>query len=676
MTNVSTNVSTILSTNLTNASENTMNTVTNTMMTESAKSSAMAQVLFSKGLTARQALALSVCFMNKEAMLGHAMWEVNMEVAMDTVIVNDNLIDPIVSWYETLCSANLITADGEAGTYLIQLNDLKDKSYPTPVGEPLVRKRPLVSSMEKASSLTKKAIDVLQGNVYNVDEYMLSIATSIYTNKDFVCEDAYVVAACKLLVEQGNLPVTSEFFCDSRARLYQGDFHGPNGQASDMARSFMELHGVAFDYDILKAKQVILAEMKDMTKDLRACSNQRKQLGDAGFIKFHEQNGTSVKAWSFVKAARIMAALQAGERPYIGMAFGLDAKCSGPQISSMLVGDIKIAAACGLTLSEEVIADAYELTIAAFGKYSKMFSRNLIKPSYMGIFYGQGFMTFANPDNFVGEKGHDPELLVALDLMNGEVKDWMLEIAKSAGVEPQRMANAYYFHKIVEKSFGEVSKLRELMIKAHYFKDEDGELVMRTSKPTKHAMPDGQVVAVKYMKRVDIDDTIIGYGHITPNVTVEIGMTKFKFKKMSFNTKTHDLQNYGRTGFVNLIQATDALLARHIIVELDKLDVQHVVSVHDCFRVNIHDMIDGKLHSAIKSAYLNVFANTHTDILGDYFKGVRDAGSDEVGYSQIITTRRGTKLNRATLAGMDIKQVIMGLKNDLDGTGSAIYFAK
>tara|TARA_R110000851_G_scaffold206785_1_gene358789 strand:+ start:1198 stop:3141 length:1944 start_codon:yes stop_codon:yes gene_type:complete len=644
---------------------------TTVAMTESAKASTMSQVLFSKGLSPVNALALSACLMNKEHMLGSQMFDINMELAMDTVKVNGNLIDLITDWKEVLVSADLITEDGQEGEYLAQLNEQKLKAYPTPATEEIVRKRRMMPTV-KASTLMTKAITILQSTMFNVDEAMLDLAVQVF-NENNPSEEAYVIDGCRVLVAQGNVAVHSEFFGDARARLYQGDFHGPNGQSSDMSRSFMELHGVSQDYDVSKAMQVILAEMKDMTGDVRKTANQRKILGDVAFLRFHEDNDMGVKAWSFVKAARLMVALQNGEKPYIGMAFGLDAKCSGPQYGALMVGDAKIAAACGF--SAVLTEDAYQLAIKAFGKHAKLFTRSLVKKPYMGIFYGQGFMTFAEVASF-GGKGHSLELLTALNSMEGVVTDWMEALAKDSGFDAQMIANAYYFHTIIEKSFGEMSKLRDAINNAHSYKDKEGEVVLRTNVPTSHEMPDGQVISMKYMEMVDINNVAVTHNHVCPDVEVVIELTSMKFNQMSFKTRDYALGNYGRTGFVNMIQATDALVARHIIVELDKLDAQHIIGVHDCFRVNINDMIAGKLHAAIKQAYLNIFANTTTDIVGDYFKGVQAAGSSEQGFSQIIMTRRGTPMNRATLAGLDVKALILGLKNDLDGTGETYYFAK
>jgi hypothetical protein len=667
------NVQTNLTTENTTMTESINNNQVQAM-TESAKASAMSQVLFSKGLTPVQSLALAAIFMNKEHMIGDEMWEVNIEVAFGEVKVMGEAVDMPANWFEVLTSANLITQEAEVGTYLEQLNSLKDKAYPTVAGLRTERTRSIMPTV-KSTSLMTEAVQALEATEYQVDTFILEVAHRVFANAD--CDEAYVVSGCDELVKRGNVPVTSEFFADARGRLYQGDCHGPNGQSSDMARALMNLCCVGTDYDVKKVMPVLLAEMEDMTYNHLSVMDAMAVLTNVGAVAFVQGEFVS-KPWSFLKAANIMFKLEKGAKPYIGMAFGLDAKCSGPQYGAIMTGDKDIAQACGFTTV--AVDDAYQRAIANFGKLAGLFTRDLIKKPYMGIFYGQSALAFADEANYGTQPSdHAPELLPVMKSLNAIITDFHGFVAVQNNLCPQLVANAYAFHRVVEGSFGEMAKLRDRIKAAHSYRDDLGNIIMKTNAPTKHMMPDGLEIAMKYMVKVDILGRTVEAGSIAPDVSVVIGLTDMKFNQMKFKTTEFALYDYARTGFVNMIQGTDALVARHIVAELDRDDAQHIVAVHDCFRVNINDFIAGKLHSAIKQAYLNCFANTSADILGQYFKGVNDAGSDCTIVSQIVSVTRGeniVKYNRAQLAGLNLKEMIMDLENKLDGTGNTYYFAK
>jgi hypothetical protein len=108
-------------------------------------------------------------------------------------------------------------------------------------------------------------------------------------------------------------------------------------------------------------------------------------------------------------------------------------------------------------------------------------------------------------------------------------------------------------------------------------------------------------------------------------------------KNVKFKTKENDLQSYSRKGFVNMIQATDALMARLIVVHAKKLGIKNIISIHDCFRVDIHST--GLLQQAIINAYQELFgseSNESTehmpcslDIVAEYFKGALKSTKEE-----------------------------------------------
>jgi hypothetical protein len=169
-----------------------------------------------------------------------------------------------------------------------------------------------------------------------------------------------------------------------------------------------------------------------------------KQLGSKEFIRqclTGEYKGVK-KPWSFVKACFILNELEKGNRPHIGMAFGFDAKCSGPQLAALTVGDSGIAQACGWT--DQQLEDAYQLCTSTLAKAGFTgISRNGIKKAYMGIFYGQGYAAFLSTTT-------EQEAKEAA--LRGEKLEWVHEeiIAAIGGCEKK----AKQFHKIVNTCFG------------------------------------------------------------------------------------------------------------------------------------------------------------------------------------------------------------------------------
>jgi hypothetical protein len=165
---------------------------------------------------------------------------------------------------------------------------------------------------------------------------------------------------------------------------------------------------------------------------------------------------------------------------------------------------------------------------------------------------------------------------------------------------------------------------------------------------------------------------------------------------MTFKTSDYALYDYARTGFVNFIQSMDGLLARLIITRLEKLGATHCDPVHDCFRVSVPDMIDGKLHSAIEFAYSRLFGG-ETDYVSQelpmgqdaqamYFEGVNRSCTENYKYkgnslkkafSQFeYDVASTTSIRNLHMNGMDIQGLIKGLKNDLAESGETYYFAK
>lgn len=625
-------------------------------MNNTAKISAMAQVIFSKKeTTPQQSLALAGALITHKDDLGLDTWEdlmamttYNAPIKVGGVLVaeGNTYVD---NWLEVLISANLIAKEDDkivAGDYLLALDAEVEIAYPRPASEGIVNRRRNLRN--KVPGMTK-AISALEATTYTVDTTMVKLAMSVYSslnalNRFKLASEQYVIDGCLKLINDGNVPVVSEFFDDKRGRLYQGDAHGPNGQSSDMARSFMELHGESQDYDCDLAREYIIAEMMDMvslTQDelevaIKSMPNSSIAELAAWIVAVLVDNKAPIKkVWSFVKAAGLILKLDRGLTPYIGMAFGYDAKCSGPQLAALMTADRGLAEACGFT--DLNVDDAYARALSELGEGWDILARNDIKKPFMATFYGQGYQALMLSDNYGKEKKSDMEMVVLDCMLNTAPvtrdtdQDMVVEMIWAHWEESAKVLAAG-----VEASFGNVSKLRDAIKLAHgeWVKDASGQSswVAKTTDATRHFMPDGVQVKMTYFKAVDANGVFVEYGDLAPNMEITVFDEVMLFNQMTFKTDIVDLARFGRTGFVNLIQATDGQLARRIIINLSYMGVKNIVAVHDCFRVGITAMIRGDLMKAIKISYMELFAsetnvrsNTFPrglDIVKCYFDGV------------------------------------------------------
>lgn len=605
----------------------------------------------------------------------------------------------IPTWFDTVVHAELITREGEVGEKLLKMIEKPNKAYPTLVSDgeyarmhPMVPNHKTYRLASKVSSLAKRGIEIQEKCEFTINRYMVGLGRAV--NAVFQTDDLYVLEGCEKMLSESNKPRVSQFKADRRIRTYQSMCHGPQFASGDESRSYMDLAGVSRNYNIKKAIQVVRDEMKDMLigDDLDHAINELRAAvveGREGLVLFvayqlalkqHDNADTMPaglqddllisKVWSFVKANRYLMALEMGERPYIGMAFGLDAKCSGPQYGAIMTGDIEMAKRCGFGTSR-ALRDAYEHAVdICVAKGIEGLSRSLIKTAFMGIFYGQGAMTFSTLTSYGAKPDqHNPRLLKVIQGIS----------LPGVSDEERLVEQAKVFHAAIESSFGNMSALRKEIKAAHFHYEMIGGQNVRvfdTTKPTMHSMPDNTFVSMEYYVKVCIEGNTTSSQMPASDVTIDMsGVGTMKFEKLAFKTEEVSLYDHARNGFVNLIQATDSLVARHILSSLDVLGAQHCVSVHDCFRVNINDFIEGKLHAAIKMAYKAVFVTKDgsADILKSYFQGVKDAGGIFPKSSIAFMLDEGElKMND----WVDVEAIIDDLGNKLEGHEGSYYFAK
>jgi len=561
-----------------------------------------------------------------------------------------------------LQSAQYLTEDSKVGTRMAELLELRQEAYAPPLAMDGIERR-FGYAPTKYSGLFKEAIHALEDTKYTVDDNMMSIALRVLAKTDKDDEEGYVLRGCEKM--DSDDAYVSEFKGDSRGRMYQASCHGPNGQASDRSRALMDLYGVKMDYDAKEAMSLLQHEMSDMVsikdKQARGRLVQEAYNHPVDFIIKHQDGELCVKKpWSFVKAAKIMLELhnhihKDGVKPFIGMAFGLDAKCSGPQLGALMVGDGDLAAACGFSLEE--IEDAYHRCInycetAGFTGLT----RDVVKKPFMGIFYGQGWMAFMNPDEMIKNMGATLGNALWKAIHGDEI----------LGNEKR----AKEFHKAVTASFGaKMISVRNAM--RSYTNKIDGKV--------KHLLPDGFQVAMNYKLKVNIFGELMEFDTPKYDIFLRNNVESYKFINLQMNTDKIDTSDFVRNGFVNMVQGVDGLIARLIVVHCKRLGAEHIIAVHDCFRVSVHDM--GILKQAIKNAYRDLFGSYKneatadlpegTDILGLYFDGINqqlkpENFDDAIDISQFFAsgTRRLQKIR-----GEKVNHLISAL-------GQTYYFDK
>ena len=575
----------------------------------------MAGDLMRNGMYPKDALAVSSWFCENYSNLGDiALDDISMMIdGVEVPVVLDR--DVVIN---TLQMSGYLTAELDRDVRFAEVCAMETKAYLPALASNGVDRR-FNYGKTKPSELMVEAHHALESSEYTVDTYMLDIAKKVLSSgtKD---PEGYVIAGCDQMDPE--LAYVSEFKPDARGRMYQASCHGPNGQASDRSRALMDLYGVPQDYDNAEMLEVLKAEMLDMVSCDKGEMTSFIKLAYDNPVQFildeHEEVG---KPYTFVKASRIFVGLVKGEKPYLGLAIGLDAKCSGPQLGALMVGDSEVAAACGFSTVE--VDDAYHNAVSALTKAGiKGFTRALVKKPFMGIFYGQGWQAFTDftacEDIFTQIHGEET---------------WCAETMEM---------NAKRFHAAVVSAFGD--KLLKLRNAMKSYSD-------KIDSPIEYMLPDGFKVKMGYEYKQNVEGAMLTHGGEDEalDVIVQSGMTQVRLEKYATSTGIKDLPSFARNGFVNLIQATDGLLARLIVVHLKRMGAQHIISVHDCFRVNMTEM--PMLVEAIKRAYLELFGKEKnkftadlpkgSDILDLYFKGAnRSVMAEEptTTYSQFTTS--------------------------------------
>lgn len=569
-----------------------------------------------KTLLGGQASMVAVVFVQHLHTLleGNSTWESRFEAELHETRLNGQLV--VFAEGEViqhLVNINYIAELGGiyfAGDALTRAIDTIRSSYAPNLASTGVESRRRGYAQIQTSPLFVEAIHALESSEFTRDDYMLSIAQKVGERvHSLIDEQGYVIKGTAEM--NSSESYVSEFFGDRRGRIYQAACFGPNGQSSDMARALMDLANVSVDYDSDNTVKLLKNEMMDMgsftDESLVKYAIEAYKNPVQFIIDNIEKGGDVKKPWNFVKFAHLVVQINKGNKPYIGVAVGLDAKGSGPQLAALMVADEKMLSATGFTM--EKLNDVYENALNELAQVGITgLTRDQVKKPYMAIFYGASAAAMTDATTITQS---------TFDAVYGAITD--PDVLSEVGE---------VFHKAIKDSFGQRLNGLRAKIKNAGLDYEAGET--KLSGPIRHSMPDGLEVAMNYRVKLDMFGEVISNNEVSGNVLITNTDASVTFRNMSIATDEYDVANFARTGFVNMIQATDALLARLIVVHAKRLGAQHIVAIHDCFRVNIHDM--DILKQAIKNAYLDMFGSDRnvktddlplgTDILGMYFQGV------------------------------------------------------
>lgn len=490
----------------------------------------------------------------------------------------------------------------------------------------------LHGSIKNVSVLTRDAIYALEDTKFNISSEFLEFIGYVYESLEghekeeailrFFKQYEYILKGCMGM--DSNTDYVSEFFEDWRAgRLYQANNYGPNSQASDFGRAVQSFHTVSTDYDDNKVLDLLYHELEDMCSvsglELEELVEDVREDEVQFFLHHFYDEATNVenkspvkKLMSFIRYAKVVNLIKLGVKPVIDVLVGLDAKGSGPQLGGLMFADVGMLALTGF--SDKAMEDVYTNCINILEtKYGIMnVTRTQMKKPFMAVFYGAGLGAMMQHDKV-------EDIVHIYEGLEGDAK---LKRAKD-------------LRDAILESFG--GKIKQAMSRIKWAGTDFNTKECKLNKHLSVKTVDGGCINFDYNFFEDIHGNILEGDEKGCGFTLEFNDVKRWYKTGTYETNIPDYASDARTGFVNLIQHADSVLAKLIIVKLKDLGVDNIVSVHDCFRVDIHSM--DKLYEAISWAYTTLFGNPKneksyylpngTDIVGLFFDAIEDATKDE-----------------------------------------------
>jgi hypothetical protein len=162
---------------------------------------------------------------------------------------------------------------------------------------------------------------------------------------------------------------------------------------------------------------------------------------------------------------------------------------------------------------------------------------------------------------------------------------------------------------------------------------EDKEATLKVEGKISYLTADGCTIEMSNRVRIDINGEEKGKNEVHKEVIIKSGLMRLRLENPTFNLNEEDTGRHIRNGFVNFVQGLDGLVARMVIVNLRRQGVRYITSIHDCFKVCIHDI--AKLKVAIQETYTALFGGREisytndlpfgNDFLELYFDGANDS---------------------------------------------------
>lgn len=474
------------------------------------------------------------------------------------------------------------------------------------------RRKPFIKGGKvKPSKLLKEAIEFLQDTDYHVDGPMVDVVSR---SIDIIQRSGSVLPAQiqqELHVWNGAKGVAledklySDYFADTRARLYHVACAGPNPQSSDFARSLYS-HNVENtvkkhneDGSETESYRMFMSELLDVAsgKWVETKCLTRVATNPSGALVHMLQSGDSPsKPFTYIRLALDWFKFETTGECDSRIGFGPDAKCSGTQYLAFISGSMKLAKATGLVNSPTKEADPYQLALVHLMELleksdinisqeildehlNKKTGRNFIKTPYMAIQYCGTKAALLESSEFTDYAKHKLQITEErLDNFAGICVD---SIYKALGNK---------INMFISKTIEAVAKRCDELDKEFItYTHTDGFKVFKPDFPSR-------AICDNFSIRVNSQTRVI-FGQQKDNKPWKIREAKPTRKE------------FARKFVVNYIQGIDALVARTVAVKAKKAGLRGYTSIHDCFRCCLADA--PKLMSVIREAYIEIFVENN-----------------------------------------------------------------
>lgn len=426
------------------------------------------------------------------------------------------------------------------------------------------------------SDLMKEAMDHLGSTEFTVDKGMLDAILAVKEKlpKLAIWKDSASMLAGSVAME-GDTAYTTEIDADSRGRMYNVAHYGPNAQKDDINRSLVKLSKASWITPDSQEFVFMMNEYKDLVGGHPDCA--KLLLPEAMVAMYKSRKASLLKVLSSYPTSNPFSVIRLGSElgdvianngAWMYMPAGLDAKCSGTQIYSILVGDRELMAACGFSSTK--VADPYEMVAVRLGEV-----RQTVKRPYMVVQYGGG-----------------------LDALMGD-KD-------TAALYPDIVMRKYICKRMfaaIEDVLGQwILNLREMLqIRVEEICDE------RNVESFEYSHIDGFVVNKVVCGKIDVTEKYSSIRYQQVDGVIDFGSEKDNTGILNISDRKPSRSEFARTFAVNYIQGMDALIARKVAVYCKDAGIDGLVSIHDCFRVSPSDVL--KLMDIIRQVYVDVFVD-------------------------------------------------------------------